>query len=113
MKIYHPMDYSHSKDRIEPNNPGKYMVHAEDFENINDLIARSIITKTPFKPETDEDAYYDTDDDIAAELGVDIPTKEDRPAEPAVDAEQGSTKGERSEAKESQSSAQAEPQTVP
>lgn len=59
MKIYKSLDFESQKERIEPNNPGDYLVHLEDYESLNDLIRRSIRTKSTFKPESSKDAVYD------------------------------------------------------
>lgn len=59
MKIYMSLAFEENKKRIEPNDPGDYEVHLEDYESINDLIARSIRTKTKFTPQRDENAVYD------------------------------------------------------
>ncbi|QCS36710.1 hypothetical protein [Capybara microvirus Cap3_SP_646] len=43
--IYHSLDFASARSRIESNDPGDYLVHCEDFENINDLVKRSLITR--------------------------------------------------------------------
>lgn len=59
MKVYKSLDFESQKKRIEPNEPGEYLVHLEDYESLNDLIRRSVRTKSPFKPESSKDAVYD------------------------------------------------------
>lgn len=65
MKVYHTFDFEIAKKRIEPNIVDKYQVQAEDYENINDLIKRSIRTKTKFTEEKVYESEYDIkfDDD--------------------------------------------------
>ncbi|AXH73093.1 MAG: hypothetical protein [Microviridae sp.] len=45
-----------------------YIVHTEDYENINDMVRRCTITKTKLKIDNNPAATYDTDEDIAAQL---------------------------------------------
>lgn len=59
MKIYMSLAFKDNADRIEKNVVDDYSVHLEDYESINDLIARSIRTRTKFTPETDKNAVYD------------------------------------------------------
>lgn len=61
VKIYMSFDFTSAKKRIEPNKVDKYSVQAEDYENINDLIRRSIRTKTKFKEDKVYDSEYDFD----------------------------------------------------
>lgn len=61
VKVYMSFDFVTAKKRIEPNKVDKYAVQAEDYENINDLISRSIRTKTKFKEEKVYDSEYDFD----------------------------------------------------
>lgn len=69
MKIYNSLDFKSQITRIEKNNPGKYLVHLEDYENLNDLIRRSIRTKSRFVPETSKNAVYDDYlDDVVEEF---------------------------------------------
>lgn len=64
MKTYSPYDFESAIKRIEKTNVDPYKVQLEDYENINDLVERSIRTKTPFKPEKIEGAEYDSDEII-------------------------------------------------
>lgn len=59
MKVYKSLDFESQKKRIEPNQSGDYLVHLEDYESLNDLIRRSIRTKSVFKPESSNNAVYD------------------------------------------------------
>lgn len=59
VKVYKSLDFSSAPVRIEPNDPGEYQVHLEDYESLNDLIRRSIRTRSKFAPETSENAVYD------------------------------------------------------
>lgn len=70
VKCYHSLDFASAKKRaFKDNNPiDEYQVQLEDYENINDLIARSIRTKKPFTPETNSSAIYETDEEIAQQL---------------------------------------------
>lgn len=67
MKVYHTFDFESANKRIEPNIVDKYQVQAEDYENINDLIKRSIRTRTKFHEDVVYESNYDIkydDDDI-------------------------------------------------
>lgn len=64
IKIYGPFDTKSMQKRVEKTVNDKYSVHLEDFENINDLIRRSIITKTSFKAEKIDGLTYDTDKEL-------------------------------------------------
>lgn len=99
IKIYKSLDFKQNSKRIEPNDPGVYQVHAEDYESINDLIRRSIRTKSRFVPETSENAVYD---DVLDEVNDDLtmtPEKEDRNLPTDDTADNAGSKAERSEAK--------------
>lgn len=67
---YHSLDFASVKKRMQNEDfkVDPYKVELEDYENINDLIARSVRTKTKFVPEHDANAIYDSDDDIAAQI---------------------------------------------
>lgn len=76
---YHSLDFDVARKRSRQNltEPGPYQVHAEDFENINDLIARSqrmrrlnvndSITQTAHD-EHISGAHYETDKEILDQL---------------------------------------------
>lgn len=59
MKVFKSLDFKSQRERIEPNTAGDYLVHLEDYESLNDLIRRSIRTKSKFVPEKRPDAEYD------------------------------------------------------
>lgn len=112
MKVFKSLDFkSHSK-RVEPNDPGVYQVHAEDYESINDLIRRSIRTRSHFVPETDENAVYDDVLDELQEEFSKTPENIDRmtPADDVADT--ASSTAERSEAKQDATSATKEDDTA-
>jgi len=76
---YHSLDFDVARKRSRQNltEPGPYLVHAEDFENINDLIARSqrmrrlnvndSITQTAHDEHV-SGAHYETDKEILDQL---------------------------------------------
>lgn len=75
MKVYHTFDFNSAKKRIEPNIVDKYQVQAEDYENVNDLIKRSIRTKTKFHEEKVYESEYDIkfdDDEIFENKEADV-----------------------------------------
>lgn len=95
IKCYFSLDFKATKSRIEPNKVDPYAVHLEDYENINDLIARSIRTKTTFTPDHNSNAVYDTDSDIEQQL-----LQEDNLSPSAdVDGKQNPDAAEQSEGK--------------
>lgn len=59
MKIYKSLDFKSQRERIEPNKSGEYLVHLEDYESLNDLIRRSVRTKSVFKPVAPKDEHFD------------------------------------------------------
>lgn len=91
MKVYKPLDFSTVSSRIEPTVVDPYSVHLEDYESLNDLIARSIRCKQKFVPETDKNAFYDDflDDEKLQQ--------EDRLEKDEVKVEHSTKKVERSE----------------
>lgn len=110
MKIFHSLDFSSQKGRIEPTKSGDNLVHIEDFENINDLIRRSVRTKTPFVPEHDKNAVYDDLDKIQEEIQIEI----DRFEPTDVQTEQNRSKDEQSEVKDQvQGSVESEQVQIP
>lgn len=91
MKVYHTFDFESAKKRIEPNIVDKYLVQAEDYENINDLIKRSIRTKTKFHEEPVYESEYDIkydDEDILNEEATIDETKQSEVEETVADEEQ-------------------------
>lgn len=116
MEIYKSLDFVSAGNRIEENTPGDYIVHLEDYESLNDLIARSIRTKTKFVPEASENAEYDDDkyiDDVIGSYDPDITDIINQ--KPAEDVKAGSEAGEseRSEATEASTPAPSDPQVLP
>lgn len=108
MKIYKSLDFEASKSRIEPNDAGVYSVHAEDFENINSLIERSIRTRTKFVPETDKNAVYDdflSDEELLNNI--------DRTQEGDTEASQAATDGKQSVAEEAATEASTPAPALP
>lgn len=95
---YHSLDFASVKKRMknEEFKVDPYKVELEDYENINDLIARSVRTKTKFTPEHDESAIYDSDEDIAAQITPDI---YDQSFQPDIESVATEDKGKRSDAK--------------
>lgn len=59
MKIFKSLDFEVSKKRIEPNTPGEYLVHLEDYESLNDLIRRSVRTSSKFDVPSSETGEFD------------------------------------------------------
>lgn len=94
MKIYRSLDFASMQKRIEPNEAGDYLVHLEDYESLNDLIRRSIRTKTKFVPERSENAVYD--DDLVED---NTPTDENRTDVDVLAPDDGSADVKRSEDK--------------
>lgn len=75
IKVYNTFDFEAVSKRVEKTKIDPYQVHAEDFENINDLIERSIRTKTQFKEDKIPGLVYDTEKEIADFLGNGEPTQ--------------------------------------
>lgn len=95
MDIYHSFDFKSAQKRIKKTSSGDYLVHLEDYENINDLIERSIRCKRKFVPETNPEASYD---DIFDEGSLEkLQEKIDRLEQEKVDSEQSAGQTERSE----------------
>lgn len=69
MKIFKSLDFKSQQARVEPNKSGDYLVHLEDYESLNDLIRRSVRTKSVFKPTPPKDDHFDgVLDDIEKEF---------------------------------------------
>lgn len=71
-RFVHSMDFETQavrlKNELSKRVNDDYVVHLEDYENINDMVRRCTITKTRINPETNPLATYDTDEEIAAQL---------------------------------------------
>lgn len=73
VKTYNTFDFKSADKRVEKTKVDPYKVQLEDYENINELVERSIRTKTPFKPEKISGAIYDSDqiiDEWLSETGI-------------------------------------------
>lgn len=97
MKVYRSLDFASAKSRIEPNDPGEYEVHSEDFESINDLVRRAERTRTKLPDFSSDTVEYDTRDVFLEDAQFDFEDL-NRSQRPAVDASKGSVDAERSEA---------------
>lgn len=87
MKVFHSLDFSSQKARIEKTPDTPYLVHLEDYESINDTIARSIRIGHKYRPENDMAEYAQYDEDFLSETQSIIDrTGQDEPSE----ADQGS-----------------------
>lgn len=108
MIIYRSLDFNRNSKRIEPNDPGTYQVHMEDYESINDLIRRSIRTKSRFVPQRDENALYD---DVLDEVNEDLsetPENIDRNLPADTEVDNAASSAERSEARNAADTASTE-----
>lgn len=88
MKIYQSLDFEASKKRVEPYAAGDYIVHAEDYEDINELVQRCIITKSKLPDFTSSMAQYDPDNE---------PILSDRSSDKAVEPSEEAAEGKHSE----------------
>lgn len=94
MKIFKSLDFKSQQERIEPNTAGEYLVHLEDYESLNDLIRRSVRTKSVFRPESDKNALYD---DVLDEFDDEFQKIIDRNQQDEVKSEQTKVEVEQSE----------------
>lgn len=97
MKVYMSLDFASAPARIEKNVAGEYCIHAEDFENINDLVQRSIRTRTKLPDLSSDRAEYDDEFEPQTPENQ-IDQSEVTANKPAVEPKDG----ERSEAAEAQ-----------
>ena len=104
LTCYHSLDFASAKKRVFLQNApiDPYKVELEDYENINDLIARSVRTKKKFEPETNSAAVYETDEEIAQQL----PEYVDQSPKPEIEAEQEAAAAEQSEGQAASNSAE-------
>lgn len=61
LKVHHNFDFKSVDQRLEKTVVDPYRVQIEDYENINDLVNRSIRTKTKLDLEKIPGAEYDDD----------------------------------------------------
>ena len=103
---YHSLDFASAKKRMQNEDfkVDPYKVELEDYENINDLIARSVRTKKTFVPEHDANAIYDSDEDIAEQI---LPEYIDQQAQPDIELDPVSSEAKQSDGKEETSSSEA------
>lgn len=105
-RFVHSMDFDMQafrlKEELSKRVNDDYIVHTEDYENINDMVRRCIITKTSLKPESNPSAMYDTDEDIAAQLAEYTADEQiDRSSTAGIEPEQEQATAEQSEGKAS------------
>lgn len=97
VRCYHSLDFDSAEKRLKEdlNNweNGPYIVHVEDYESINDMVRRCVMTKTKLPIESNPLAYYETDEEIAQQL----PEYIDQTATPESVSEQEQAKDEQSE----------------
>lgn len=99
MKIFKSLDFKSQRERIEPSKSGEYLVHLEDYESLNDLIRRSVRTKSVFKPVAPKDEHFDGILDDVQEEFEKYEQMIDRNQPAANVAGLNAPAGERSEAK--------------
>lgn len=99
-KTYHSLDFASQLERIEPTKSGEYLVHLEDYTNINDLVRRSMKTHTdPFKDSHEpSDEFYDATDVDDEQLFEEQPSTMPNPVQQGVEASSAAPNAERSEA---------------
>lgn len=116
-RFVHSMDFDMQALRLKAELAKRvndeYIVHTEDYESINDMVRRCIITKTKFKPESNPLAMYDTDEDIAAQL-PEYATDEqkDQSSTAGKEPEQEQAAAEQSEGKASSNSGSTASETM-
>lgn len=94
MKIFNSLDFKSQRERIEPTVAGDYEVHLEDYESLNDLIRRSIRTKSPFKAESNPNASYD---DVLDDLDKEFEEMINQNQPEVIKPEDSTAKAEQSE----------------
>lgn len=114
-RFVHSMDFDMQafrlKEELSKRVNDDYIVHTEDYENINDMVRRCIITKTKFKPESNPLATYDTDEDIAAQL-PEYNEQKDQSSTAGIEPEQEQAAAEQSEGKASSISGSTASETM-
>lgn len=91
-----------------------YIVHVEDYENINDMVRRCTITKTKLKIDSNPSATYDTDEDIAAQLPKYAANEQkDQSSLAGKEPEQEQAVAEQSDGKASLNSGSTASETIP
>lgn len=114
-RFVHSMDFDMQafrlKEELSKRVNDDYIVHIEDYENINDMVRRCIITKTKFKPESNPLATYDTDEDIAAQL-PEYNEQKDQSSTAGIEPEQEQAAAEQSEGKASSISGSTASETM-
>lgn len=108
MKTYGPYDFESAKKRVEKTVVDPYKVQLEDYENINDLVERSIRTKAPLKLDKIDGAQYDDDkiiDQWLNEAGIQTnEPKADEASKSADEDEQSEVKTADAQAQEAKAS---------
>lgn len=105
MKIYNSLDCESQKMRLEPSVAGDYLVHVEDFENVNDIISRAVRTRT----EPNYGSKYLTEYDDLDKYQVDIEDYINNPNDEGqfdLDKSAEGSNAERSKAQEPETDAQ-------
>ena len=96
VKTFSTYDYQGINKRIEKTIVDPYHVQLEDYENINDLVERSIRTKSPLKnvlPDKIDGAQYDSDkiiDQWLNEAGIQTNEPENQKASKSAVADEQS-----------------------
>lgn len=111
IKCFSTYDFEGVNKRVEKTVVDPYKVQLEDYENINDLVERSIRTKTPLKnvlPDKIDGAQYDDDkiiDQWLNEAGIQTnEPKADEASKSADEDEQSEVKTADAQAQEAKAS---------
>lgn len=91
MKVYNSLDFEAVQARVEKNVVDPYAVHAEDYEDINDLVRRAERTKSKLDFKEPNEEQYEL---VPNDFYEDINLSDDAPDEPS----EGLVEAERSEA---------------
>lgn len=87
MKVYHSLDFSKASARIEPNVAGEYIVQDEDFEDINDLVARAARSRSRLPDMSSDMVEYDDTDVFVEDIKNDL--SQNTAKEPSEEAQSG------------------------